>query len=275
MKEKIAMDGKFWTRVLFEWADNHKLPNLEWCSTDDDNHEGFWHGFPRSEQTLLSMTELNLLWHDLHELPEELGYLKQLTNLSINKCRKGLEIKPETRTQHTLRSIPQWVFRLTNLKVLDLGGNAIAEIPSEIGKLTNLQILFLSQNKIHEIPDSIRQCSKLTFLGLSYNQLRKIPVGLFECNNLEVLYITANKIDHIPNGLSKLTSLMVLELARNRLQAFPEEIILLENLNVLTLLGNNFMELPAASLRLKNLENFDMLNCEYSAKRNGGNISRH
>jgi Leucine-rich repeat (LRR) protein len=274
---KVDKLNKSWTHTLFDWADFHEIPDLAWFEDSDDDmpSSGFWHGFPRTEKALLSMTELNLDWHDLTELPEELGNLKQLTTLSVNKCPSGWQVRPEPKTLNKLSSIPEWVCGLSNLRHLYFEGNAITEIPSDIGALKHLEQLWLPENSISAIPDSISQCSKLTCISLRNNKIRIITESLFECIKLEFLSLEANKIERVPQGLSKLKSLSTLELARNKLTACPEEINLLEKLTYLTLLLNKFIELPIGPLNLKNMECFDMLNFEYSVARNYGHPVLH
>jgi len=48
-------------------------------------------GLPRDRLTLLGLKELDLSWHNLSELPEQLQYLKQLKCLRVQKCRDGLQ----------------------------------------------------------------------------------------------------------------------------------------------------------------------------------------
>jgi len=269
MEKRGSKNNISWAQVLFDWADMHDLPDLEWFNESDDESPGmgFYHGFPRNE--------LNLDWHDLTELPEELGNLKQLTKLSFNKSPCGWQVRPKPKTSNILRCIPKWVYGLRDLKELCFSGNSIAEISSDIAKLNKLEVLGLDENSISTIPDTISQCLNLEWLGLRSNQLRAIPESLFECTKLESLLLESNEIECIPKGLSKLESLSTLELARNNLTAYPEDISLLENLNYLTLLGNKFIDLPTGPLNLKNLEIFDMLNFEYTVARRFGDPVLH
>lgn len=270
------MNDDEWTKVLFDWADLNELPELEWFQEDEDFPEyGFWHGFPRCKKDLMSMTELNLGWHDLTDLPDELGNLKKLCKLSFNKCPDGWQVRPKPKTDNRLPCIPQWVYYLPNLTSLDFSGNAITKVSNEIGRLSELEALWLDANEINVIPDSIGQCLKLNELGLRNNRIDIIPESLFECKKLESLLLEANKIESIPKGLSQLKNLSVLELARNKFASYPEDINLLENLTYLTLLGNKFTDLPTGPLHLKHIEVFDMLNFKYSEARCFGRSVLH
>jgi uncharacterized protein (TIGR02145 family) len=89
-------------------------------------------------------------------------------------------------------SIPPEIGCLTNLTILNLGGNQLTGgIPSEIGNLTNLTYLILYYNQLTgSIPSEIGNLTNLTDLWLFVNQLTgEIPVevcDLIESNNLDI-----------------------------------------------------------------------------------------
>ena len=71
-------------------------------------------------------------------------------------------------------SIPSELGKLTNLTVLDLGGNPLSgRISSELGKLTNLTVLDLGFSQLSgEIPSELGNLTYLMVLYLDGNQLR-------------------------------------------------------------------------------------------------------
>jgi hypothetical protein len=67
--------------------------------------------------------------------------------------------------------IPQDLFALTFLEVLDLSNNKIISLDSKISNLKNLIFLDLSNNQITSLPQAILQLEKLQILNLSNNPL--------------------------------------------------------------------------------------------------------
>ena len=60
-----------------------------------------------------------------------------------------------------LTKIPEEVFALASLKVLELSNNALGEVPDAISRLTNLEYLNISSNDLGEVPDTITYLTSL------------------------------------------------------------------------------------------------------------------
>lgn len=262
MQEHEAVIEDSWIETLFQWANDNNLPELEYVEDigEDENGEevdyGYWCGFPRDKKALLDMTELNLDWHDLAELPGELKNLRQLRIISVCRDIDGLQTRPSAKTNNKLRTIPSWVTDLPNLQSLFLSGNEIQSIPEDIGRLSKLEILHLGYNRIQKIPESIEGCCKLKQLDLSANEISNIPEHLYRCGQLKCLWLKQNKITALPKGIRRLAGLESLSLSDNRLAYCPDEICQLESLESLQLSGNLFTSIP---LDLPSLEFFDMV----------------
>ena len=80
--------------------------------------------------------------------------------VGMNQYKQALESGIINHVYHInldgwdLKSIPQEIFNLSNLKSLSLEHNKISEIPREISDLTALKYLYLCYNQIKELPDS-------------------------------------------------------------------------------------------------------------------------
>ena len=85
-----------------------------------------------------SLTELDLRYSRLQELPDSIGMLSHLTILRVN-------------------------------------GNKLQELPNSIGSLSHLVELDLSKNRLQKVPDSVGMLNNLAELDLSKNQLQKVP----------------------------------------------------------------------------------------------------
>ncbi|MBN1576494.1 MAG: hypothetical protein JW913_08080 [Chitinispirillaceae bacterium] len=74
-----------------------------------------------------------------------------------------------------IRAVPESVCRITRLRVLDIGDNALRELPRGIDRLRRLVELVADSNALREIPASIGMIDSLRTLDLSFNQLLSLP----------------------------------------------------------------------------------------------------
>ena len=126
------------------------------------------------------------------EIPPEISYLMNLTQLDLGGNQLSGEIPPE-------------IGSLTNLNILDLAGNQLTgTLPPEIGNLENLTELELGGNQvIGAIPLEIGNLESLTFLHLEYNQFTgEIPVEIGNLTNLVWLNFVHNQLTgEIPSSI--------------------------------------------------------------------------
>lgn len=93
-----------------------------------------------------------------------------------------------------LRTIPEEVFRMSNLQILNLSGNRIEDVPAEIRNLKNLQIIILSNNRIRVLPDAFRELENLTHLYLGRNRLVEVSAWVGGLSKLRVLDVSFNHL---------------------------------------------------------------------------------
>ena len=117
-------------------------------------------------------------------------------------------------------SIPNSLYKLSNLKLLDLSGNSISEINENLLKcLSSLVELDLSKNKLQSIPETIQFLPFLEILRVSNNQLLSIPNGLGALTRLKKIYLNENSLQFLPPNLfSKMIGLEEIYLYKNRLE---------------------------------------------------------
>ena len=117
-------------------------------------------------------------------------------------------------------SIPNSLYKLSNLKLLDLSGNSISEIDENLLKgLSSMVELDLSKNKLKSIPESIQFLSYLEILKVSNNQLLSIPNGLGALTRLKKIFLNENSIQFLPPNLfSRMIGLEEIYLYKNRLE---------------------------------------------------------
>ena len=217
---------------------------------------------------------------NLESLPSEICKLKSLKGLFCSGCSK-------------LKSFPDIMDDMENLRKLLLDETAIEELPSSIEHLQGLQELRLHYcTKLVNLPESICNLRSLTTLSVQgCSQLNKLPENLGRLQSLQELY--ASHLDSIsfqlPASLSGLCSLRILVLLKVNLMqgripsdiyclnslnvlilsycnliegGIPSEIYYLSSLQALHLTGNHFSTIPAGINKLSELRVLHLSHCQ-------------
>ena len=127
----------------------------------------------------------------------------------------------------------------TSLQVLDLSPEResclscnMVSIPTAIGQLTNLRVLMLDTNELADLPVELSELSNLERLSLSNNHLSSLPPGFERLQKMRSLHAANNAFDKFPESLCQFPELEFLDLSDNKLAALPESISNLSNLQV-------------------------------------------
>jgi len=104
------------------------------------------------------------------------------------------------RNDIDLEEIPKNLFKLKNLKELNMEFNKISSISPLIQELTELEILNLRNNYIKELPDELYTLKKLRVLNLYRNQIKTLSPAIGQLTELEELSIGKNKISNFPEA---------------------------------------------------------------------------
>ncbi|CAB3227143.1 unnamed protein product [Arctia plantaginis] len=252
--------------------------------------------FPDAIRYMTGLQWLRLDKTNLTDIPEELGKLMKLENLSLKK--NGLEkLFGELTELKCLRSlnvrhnkvkssgIPVELFRLEELTTLDLSHNRLKEVPEGLEKAKSLLVLNLSHNKIESIPPSLFvQLTDLLFLDLSNNMLETLPpqtrrlanlqtlilndnpLGVFQLRqlpslqSLETLHMrnTQRTLANLPSSLDTLSNLSDVDLSKNALTKVPDALYSLLSLKRLNLSDNEITEISAAMDNWQKLESLNL-----------------
>ena len=160
-------------------------------------YEGLWLkdklNFKGTVEELLSASHLNLVYHELKELPKEIGNLKNLKTLILR--------------YNQLTKLPKEIGKLKNLEKLDISFNRLKELPDEIEDLENLELLYLNNNKITKLPKEIGELKNLKELILTTNLLTEIPKEIGDMEKLEKLWINLNNITELPKEIANLKNI--------------------------------------------------------------------
>ncbi len=125
---------------------------------------------------------LKLLNQYLKTIPESLGELSQLRTLDLQN--------------NQLISLPKTIGKLIELTTLDLEKNQLTTLPEEIGKLTKLKYLYLKQNNLTTLPSSLTNLSNLKQMTLDKNLFEEIE-------QLKILPIEGLKVESFFQSLVK------------------------------------------------------------------------
>jgi Leucine-rich repeat (LRR) protein len=211
-------------------------------------------------------------------LPEEIGNLSELRNLSVTGKIHGsfpssiygldkLEtIAINSEYGSTFKAhLDNDIGNLTQLKVLQLNGVLEGYIPASIGNLTQLQILTLSENKFEgSLPNQICNLTNLITLSLNNSNLSgSIPANIGNLKELRSLFLNDNSFTGaLPQSIGNLTNLLGFDAANNQLSGtIPSSIGNLKQLATLRL-NNNILEgeVPAEIGNLNSLTVFELSN---------------
>ena len=158
-----------------------------------------------------------------------------------------------------LTSIPQYIWNMDNLKVLDISYNNIKNIPPALFSLFELTTLNLSNNPIESIPSEIYLLKNLHELSLSNTSMTKLPSTFSKLGNLKRLFINNTLLEDM-NIICKLKQLAILEACANHIEIIPNELGNLPCLVHISLNNNKITKIPETICKLKNLKYFDMNN---------------
>lgn len=158
-------------------------------------------------------------------IPDELQNLKKLETLSL--VRNNLvTLHGEVPTLPCLRylncrhnkikssGIPQEIFELEDLSVVDLSHNDLREVPAALEKARGILVLSLGHNRIEMIPNQLfMNLVDLIYLDLSGNRLESLPPQTRRLVSLQTLILNDNPLGHYQlRQLPSLTSLQVLHM---------------------------------------------------------------
>ena len=147
---------------------------------------------PEEISQLNNLTILELEGNGLTEISDGITQLYNLTSLSLEKNEitnipldiAGLfSLNHLNLSNNNITSIFGFIFTfISQLTILELGGNGLTNIPNEIEDLTNLTVLSLEDNELASIPVEMGQLINLTTLSLENNNLTTIPQEVCDLN---------------------------------------------------------------------------------------------
>lgn len=160
---------------------------------------------PERLRRLVNLTEVDLGFTDLTELPRVLRRLPRLSVLELS----GLKFP-----------MPPWLFDLQGLRRLSLSHTGLTEIAPEIARLGRLRSLNLSGNpQLRDAGIDPGWLAGLEELGLWGSCRGQVPEWVSDCRGLRSLNIGDNGLTALPDWLGAMASLEEIELYGNTLES--------------------------------------------------------
>ena len=165
-------------------------------------------------------------------------------------------------------TLPQWIWRLTNLEDLRIDCFRLTSLPESIGQLTNLQSLSLEYcENLTALPKSVARLTSLQSLSLLYcSELTSLPESIGQLTNLQSLDLfQCAKLGSLPESIGQLADLRSLDINRcDSLTSLPESIGQLKSLQTLSFEHClNLTSLPESIGQLRNLKSVDVYGCRH------------
>lgn len=123
-----------------------------------------------------------------------------------------------TLSNLNLKEIPDLIYELLKLELLDISKNQISFISEKITNLTFLKVLRANDNNLTELPSYIFNIKNLVYLNLQNNKLSTI---YFKKSNIKFLYLSHNNLTCIPENIDCLKKLEYLFIGNNPILRLP------------------------------------------------------
>lgn len=182
--------------------------------------------------------------------------LKQLPSMT------QLRVLHMRNTQRNSTNIPATLDNLVNLEDVDFSTNDLTEVPDALFKLKNLKRLNLADNMIEKISPYCDCWEKMEVLNFSRNRLKALPDFVTKMSKLRKLFVNGNQLDFdgIPAGMGKLLQLEVFHAAYNNLELIPEGLCRCVKLKKIKLNNNRLVTLPESVHYFSDLTELDVRN---------------
>ncbi len=108
--------------------------------------------------------------------------------------------------------IPEGLFGLSNLHVLEMKRSKISTLPDDFARLENLVELDLSNNNLNHIPPVLFRMQQLEVLRMGKNEITKVPEEIVAMKNLRILDLWSTQVPRLPLILAEMESLQEVDL---------------------------------------------------------------
>ncbi|MCJ7834176.1 GTP-binding protein [Cuneatibacter sp. NSJ-177] len=131
----------------------------------------------------------------------------------------------ELKLPRRIARIPEKVYDLVHLKVLDISLAKVQQLSPKIARLSSLDHINMYNTLITSLPREIGTLKKLRNINLAESPLKALPEEICELERLEKLTLWGTKIRELPEQIGKLKALKCLDLQDCRLKTLPQSIL--------------------------------------------------
>ncbi|CAO3665316.1 unnamed protein product [Rhizopus stolonifer] len=180
-----------------------------------------------------SLKQIDFRVNKLSSLPESIELLQNLTSVLL--------------PHNEFETIPSVLFKLDNLKELDMSHNRLCQISISDSTIERLD---LSHNEIEEIliPNA-STVKNLTKIDLGHNKMKRLPDAIMHASKLNDLQASQNKLEILFTGDVSLPTLMRLDVSNNQLTRMTTGSLNLPKLVEVSLQNNKMTEAGMMGLK--------------------------
>lgn len=169
---------------------NENVGKLKKLKLLDVSNNSLLKDLPKSISELRCLKRLDVAGSGLIRLRDELAYCTELVSISANACK--------------IKTLPEQVGNLINLRHFNLGYNKIEKVPISFAELTSLKEVELGSNEIQSLPREITKMKHVGRISLEFNRFKEFPKEILELDNLYSVWLHNNNFKEIPLELAKM-----------------------------------------------------------------------
>lgn len=143
-------------------------------------------------------------------------------DLQISKFKANRSVNISAMRLSDINFSSEQIAELSNIKQISLQANQFDKIPDFVFSLKELEILDISYNRLRQLDDRIGLLQKLTFLNLTGNEIEELPDSIARLSNLKKLFLSKNRIAILPKSYGLLVNLKILDIAMNPIAENPQ-----------------------------------------------------
>ncbi|MCL2128830.1 MAG: hypothetical protein FWH35_00555 [Treponema sp.] len=262
-------------RALSCFCDIHSLENTAFSKAVNleklDILVGRGQNIPESICTLQKLKSLRILSYSSLSLPENLGFLKNLEEISLSLLDFSeaplINFNNVTKILASCKTLEvfyfhgfaigkdqQYLSRLKGLRELSLVNlQTEGDLFETISRLPHLKSLEIrgSDFNITCLPDVFGALSGLRSFSFSSTFIKTLPPSIYGLSKLRKLEISGTGISGLDEQIGNLSDLEELLICDNMLETLPETIFDLPNLKILDIEANMFKKKEIASIKKK------------------------
>lgn len=229
-------------------------------------------GFLDFNGTLGGLTNLKELDVSIKVIPENIGQLKKLENVSclvrdasipneLSDCTglKFLRLQ-FLFTPNVKITLPNDIEKLQKLEKLEMTTKMLYTLPESISKLKSLKVLTFNEASLQQIPKSFGELLNLEDLTL-YGEITSLPTSFGNLNKLTYLHLGGN-VEELPESFGNLSSLIYFNASSSGLKRLPESFGKLKKLKEFAAQGSKLESLPESFEGLEALEKLTLNYCQ-------------